>query len=55
MVQRIETVIAPLEEVAELNRLVGLVVMHGPDVQADETEGQGAGEGNEEEPAKGLA
>jgi len=50
----VETVFAAFEEAAELDRLVGLVGMHGPDIQVDETEEQGAEEGAEKEPPEGL-
>ncbi len=54
VVVRVEPVFAPLEEVSELDRLVGLVVVHGPDVQADDTEEKGAEDGAEKEPPEGL-
>ena len=54
MVVRVEAVVAALEEVAELDRLVGLVGMHGPEVQADEPEGEGADDGAEKESPEGL-
>jgi hypothetical protein len=54
MVLGVETVFPAFEEIAELDRLVGLVGVHGSDVQAGDPEREGAEEGAEEETPKGL-
>ena len=53
MVLRIEAVLAALEKRPELDRLVGLVGVHGPDAQSGGPEGQGAGDGAEDERPEG--
>ena len=45
MVPGVEAVFPALEEIAELDRLVGFVGVHGPDVQADDPEREGAEDG----------
>jgi hypothetical protein len=54
MVPGIEAVLAPLEESAELERLVGLVRVHGPEVEAGDAEGKSAEKGEKEEPPEDL-
>ena len=53
MVVRVEAVVAALEQIAELDRLVGLVGVHGPEVEADGPEGDGAGDGAEKKRPEG--
>ena len=54
MVLGVEAIFPALQEIAELDRLVGLVGVHGPEVQAGDPERQGAEDGAEEETPKGL-
>ena len=51
---RVVAVVSLLPERLHLEGVDALVVVHGAQVQADEAEGEGAGEGAEEETGEGL-
>jgi hypothetical protein len=53
VVLRVEPVVAAFEQGAELDGLVGLVGVHGPQIEADGAEGDGAEDGAEDQSPEG--
>ena len=55
VIVRVVGVFTALEQRAELDRLVGLVVVHGPDVQADQAQRQARRQGDRDEKPRSKA
>jgi hypothetical protein len=55
MIVRIVRVLATLEQGAELHRLVGLVVMHRPHVQTDQSERETGRQGDRDDRRRAYA
>jgi hypothetical protein len=53
MIVPVIAVLAPLEEGAELDGLVGLVVVHGPEAESRGPEDESSGQDEKEESEKG--